>query len=365
MENDFQNSIVDPRYLQSISFGALYNNLTKCCNNIRWKNSVTSYEANALRNTYKLRQEILNGKYQLQKYLCFIVYEPKKREITATRLRDRQLQRSLCEYLLYDDMTRGFIYDNAACQIGKGINFALDRMECFLHRAFIEYEGNNFWYLKCDIHHYFASTPHWVAKQAIAKRIKDPNVLALCYQIVDSFSSTGYGIGLGSQISQLIQLAVLDPLDHYIKEVLGIRYYIRYMDDFILIHNDKEYLRYCKEQIQNYLAGIELQLNHKTTLQPIKNGLVFLQWRYKVTDTGKVLMLMAPDKPKRYRTKLAKLNELVECGTITREHLDKCVECWINNAERGDTEEVVSMMEYYYDSLITSIGGFCGYGICG
>lgn len=99
-------------YEQVISFDSLYKGLKKCCKNIRWKDSTVGYEGNALKNTYRLRQSLLNGKYRIDKYQHFTIYEPKQREIVATRIKDRQFQRSLCDNGFYEQITKSFIADN-------------------------------------------------------------------------------------------------------------------------------------------------------------------------------------------------------------------------------------------------------------
>lgn len=120
--------------------------------------------------------------------------------------------------------------------------------------------------MKCDLSNYFGSTPHDVAKASVRKRVKDEWVYQRVCDIIDSFNQDtdpNIGMGLGSQVTQLIQLAVLDELDHIIKEKLHIKHYIRYMDDFILIHEDREYLQYCLGVIKEHLAGLRLQLSAK------------------------------------------------------------------------------------------------------
>lgn len=108
------------KYRWAIQYGQLRKALKRCCRNVRWKPSVTGYEHNAARNTYALARSLENGRYQIDPYQRFMVYEPKKREIVATRLKDRQFQRSLCDNVLYDEITRHFIADNCACLRGRG-----------------------------------------------------------------------------------------------------------------------------------------------------------------------------------------------------------------------------------------------------
>ena len=140
----------DEYFDKAIEFGNLYRALKKSCRNVRWKDSVVGYEANALKNTYHLRQDLLKGKYRISPYQHFTVYEPKKREIVATRLRDRQFRKALCMAGLYDDMVEHLIHDNGACQTGKGTDFTLDRMTAHLRRYYLEH-GTEGWVLKCDI----------------------------------------------------------------------------------------------------------------------------------------------------------------------------------------------------------------------
>ena len=98
-------SMKDKTVDDAITFGELYKGLKKSCCNVRWKDSVTGYEANGLKNTYLLRQSLLNGTYKISGYQRFRVHEPKEREIVATRLKDRQFQRSLCDNVLYPQIT--------------------------------------------------------------------------------------------------------------------------------------------------------------------------------------------------------------------------------------------------------------------
>ena len=204
----------------AIEFGNLYKALKEACRNVRWKDSVVGYEANGLKNTYRLRQDLLSGRYKISPYQHFKVYEPKEREIVATRIRDRQYQRALCNGGMYEDFVEHLIHDNGACQNGKGTDFTLDRMVAHL-RKYYNKHGTEGWVLKCDIRKFFPSTSHEVAKMAVRKRISDQRAAQAVMDVIDSFGGD-VGIGLGSQISQLVELSVLDDLDHFVKERLGI-----------------------------------------------------------------------------------------------------------------------------------------------
>lgn len=108
-----------------------------------------------------------------------------------------------------------------------------------------------------------------------------------------AFGDEARGIGLGSQLSQLVQLAQLDPIDHYATEVARPAFYIRYMDDFLLIDTDREKLTAAAREIEKRLNALGLELNPKSQLLPLRSGFVFLKWRFHLTPTGKVIMRAA------------------------------------------------------------------------
>lgn len=330
-------------------FKALYKGLKKSCRGVRWKDSVTGYEANGLVNTYRLSEVLKSGKYRISKYQEFIVYEPKKRVILAPRLVDRQFQRALCDSGLYEDITEHLIRDNVACQIGKGTDDALKRMKIHLQRYYRRY-GMDGWVLKCDIHHYFASTRHDVAKAAVRKYVSDRRAAEAVCAVIDSFGGD-VGIGLGSQISQLVELLVLNDMDHYIKERLGVKHYIRYADDFILLHHSKHHLKCCLAKIKEMLKAIRLELNSKTSLYPIRQGIRFLQWRFRLTDTGKVLMLMEPKKAYKQRRRMKKLWKRENAGTAPHGATRESLRSFLANAQRGDTWKMQDRAKQFYKEI--------------
>lgn len=336
-------------YEKAISFDALYKGMKKSCRNVRWKDSVVGYESNGIANTLALCNALADGSYKISKYQIFTIHEPKERVIVASRLVDRQFQRSLCDAGLYRDITEHFIRDNVACQVGRGTDDALKRMKTHLHRYYAKH-GADGWALKCDIHHFFPETQHDVAKAAVRKYVGNDRAADAVCRVIDSFKGEK-GIGLGSQISQLVELLVLNDLDHYIKERLGIKHYIRYMDDFILVHEDKEYLRECRRKIAEKLAEIGLELNRKTGIQPLRHGIKFLQWRYVLTESGKVLMLMNPKKLTKQKRKMRKLWEKEQRGELDPGTTKASLVSFLANANRGNTWRMQRRMEQYYRSL--------------
>lgn len=333
-------------YEEIISYDCLKEGLRKSCKGVMWKDSVANYRLNAVKNTWKLRQDLLNGTYQIQAYHVFHITEPKVREIVATRLRDRQFQRSLCDNYLYEAVTKGFIHDNCACQIGKGVSFAHKRMGVHLRRYFNKH-GKDGWVLQCDIAKFFPSTPHETAKKAIRKRVKDDAIYQHIANIIDSFGGD-HGIGLGSQASQLIELVILDDLDHFIKERLRIKHYIRYMDDFILIHQDRSVLENALQEIRRRVEALGLKLNHKTHIFPLKQGIKFLRWRYLLTDSGKIVRRMDRRSIVRERRKIKKFGAKIGRGEIPERKLTESYSSWCAHAKQGNTNSIIRNMNVLY-----------------
>ena len=165
--------------------------------------------------------------------------------------------------------------------------------------------GADGWVLKCDIRKYFYSINHDVLKSQLRRIIDDPGVLWLLDLIIDS--TEGPGIPIGNHTSQWFAVLYLSGLDHMIKERLGIKFYGRYMDDFFLIHPDKDYLIYCLEEIKKFLVPLGLELNHKNGRVPADPGIDFLGFRTYMTDSGKVVR---KDTPRQQESDQAEVEEV-------------------------------------------------------
>lgn len=319
-----------------------------------WKDSVSRYYNNGLVSILKLANSLEDNSYKIDKYYEFTIYEPKKREIVSTRFKDRVFQRSLTDNYLYNKITNRFIYDNGACQIDKGTDYSMDRLNCHMQRYFRQH-GLDGYVLKVDMKDYFGSTSHDVAKTALRYSVEDEWVLSHTDKIINSFNqgkNPNIGMGLGSQITQLIQLAVLDKLDHYIKEELKIKYFVRYMDDLVLIHNDKEYLKKCLYEITINIESLGLKLNaKKTQIFPLKQGINFLGFKFKLTDAGKVIRLLLKENIKIRKRKLRKYKSLVDEGKMTREKADECYKAWKAHANKGNSYNLLKRMDEYYANL--------------
>lgn len=332
------------------SFDSLYRAMKICRRNVGWKDSMTRFTNDGLRSICKLRTSLLNDTYRIDDYYIFNICEPKPRKIIATKLKDRVFQRSLCDNYLTRALTKSFIYDNCACLEGKGPDFTRRRLERHLQQYYREY-GADGYVLTCDIKDYFGSTPHVTAKAAVRRRVDDEWAYSHVCKIIDSFNTKENlckGMGLGSQVTQLIQLAVLDDLDHYIKEKLKIKYYLRYMDDFPLIHKSKKYLESCLMEICAKVDKLGLTLNKKKTqIFQISQGVNFLGFKFVLTKTGKVIKILLKDNIKRRKRKIRKYKVCCDKGLMTKEKADDTNISWIAHAKKGNTYLVRQNMEKY------------------
>lgn len=332
-----------------ISFEALYNSMNKCVKGVLWKDGVASFYHNWIRELLRLERELHTGTYRERKPVFFTLTEPKVREIMSIAFRDRIFQRSLNDVAIYPATTRTFIYDNFACQQGKGTEKAKERLKEFLRR-FYRRHGTEGYVLQCDIKGYYPNMRHDVAKEILRKYLDD-EVYQLAAEILDNFPGE-VGFNPGSQIIQIIGITALNEMDHFIKERLRIKYYIRYMDDFLLISNDKKQLERSLECIKEILANMDMELNlKKTSIYPITKGIKFLGFYFKLKDTGKVVVSIDPKKVKHERRKLRRMANLVKKGLKSREKVDEHFESWKVHASYGDSYKMIQNMNSFYDSL--------------
>lgn len=334
----------------TISFDALYRSMLKCKSGVVWKGSVASYFLNGIERTLRLEQKLMNGTYKASPPVQFTITSPKKREILSIGFADRVYQRSINDNVLYSSMIKDFIYDNCACQQGKGTDFARNRLKTFLHKHYRKH-GRNGYVLQIDIKGYYPNMRHDVCKDTFKKKL-DPWTYAKCEKVLDEQYCGEVGYNPGSQMVQIAGISVLNPIDHYAKDFLGIKLYIRYMDDIIIIHSDYLYLKRCLNLISYQLETFGFECHEKKTkIYPLSKGIEFLGFTFRLTDSGKVLMNIKPDNIKRERRKLFRLVKRCKSGKITKKKVDDCYNAWKAHADRGQNKKVIMRMDAYYKSL--------------
>ena len=188
--------------------------------------------------------------------------------------------------------------------------------------------------LKCDITKFFYNISHEQLKAMVEYYFgHDPDIVWICNLYIDS--TPGKGIPLGNQINQGFALLYLDGMDKLIKYELGIEYYGRYMDDFYLIHPNKEYLRYCLEVISAYLETLELSLNGKTQIFLFKNGVNYLGFHTYVTPGGKALRRLKNQNKRNAQRKYRRMAKAVKEGRVPEAAFMQSYGAWQNHVSHG------------------------------
>lgn len=332
-----------------IGYEALWNSMMKCKRGVIWKDSVANFVLNAPQEIAKLTDQLHDGNYKPRPHKYFTIRYPKERQIMSISFRDRVYQRSLNDVAIYPAMARSFIYDNCACQKGKGADFARERFKCHLQRYFRKH-GRDGVCLKIDIKGYYPNMRHDTAKDTFRQKL-DPDAYAMAERILDDFPGE-VGYNPGSQIIQIAGISVLDGVDHYIKERLRVRQYIRYMDDMVLLLPDKGTAEKILADLTGRLARIGFEPHKgKTTIEPLARPIRFLGFDYRLTATGCVLMTADPQRIKSTRRKLRRMAAKAKRGEITRAKVDESYLSWKAHAAKGDSHNLIRRMDAYYHNL--------------
>lgn len=304
----------------------------------RKKQDVIDFELDLSYNLWSLYKQLKNRTYKVSGYKKFYVYEPKKREIQALSYADRVVQHNLCDLYLYPLLTSRFIYDNGACQKGKGTDFAIKRLVRFFVSQYKDV-GTDGYIIKADIRKYFDNIDHEILKQRLAGAVKDTDILGLLYGIIDSFNAdTGKGIPMGNQTSQLFALYYLDPLDRYIKETLRMPYYVRYMDDIIVLCDSKQTAKQTLKQMREIVENtLKLEFNQKTQICPSKNGVDFLGFHFYLTSSGKVIKRLRTQSKKKYKKRLKKMQTDFAEGRTELDDIKRSFAGFSGHLKRGHT----------------------------
>lgn len=216
-----------------------------------------------------------------------MIYDPKKREIQAIPYSDRIVQHSLYDNLLIPLMKHHLINANCACRVGKGTDYAIKLLRQFMTKHYKK-NGNSGYFVKLDIKKYFPSINHEVLYKKLARFNFDENINWLLHTVIDSYGN-GVGLPMGNQSSQCFALLYLDRIDRIIKEQLRIKFYVRYMDDMILLVQTKEEVAACLEKIRVEVLKEKVVLNHKSQIIKIKNGVEFFGWNFTFGKNGKII----------------------------------------------------------------------------
>lgn len=294
-------------YEKLLDLNNLYKAFNQSKKGVDWKCSIQRYEANVLHEILKLHDSLENGTYKQKSFYEFDISERgKRRHIKSLHITDRVLQRTLCDYVLTPVLYKYLIYDNGASVKGRGLEFSRKRLVAHLQKYYRKH-GNKGYVLLVDYSKFFDSIPHEQLMEMLKEKFDDEKIIMLLQDIVDTFGPDK-SLGIGSQVSQIFGIYYPTKIDTYIKVVKGCKYYGRYMDDFYVIHEDKDFLKALLREVTEISDALGLTINKKKTqICRIDKGFIFLKIYHIVTDSGRIIRKPCKKTIARERRKLKKM----------------------------------------------------------
>ncbi|CAN5625862.1 RNA-directed DNA polymerase [soil metagenome] len=308
----------------------------------RYKSYVLEFNFNLENEIIRLQNELTNQNYKPGKYRTFEIFEPKRRMISAAPFRDRVVHHALCN-IIQPIFEKTFIFDSYA-----------NRKEFGTHRAlkqFTKFARSSKYVLQCDIERYFPSIDHEILKNLIRRKIKCRETLWLIDTIIDGSNAqetrnlyfTGdnlftpferrRGLPIGNLTSQFFANVYLNALDHFVKEKLKIKKYVRYVDDFSLFGDDRAFLQSARFEIKNFLENLRLRIHKiKSQLFETKIGANFVGFR-----VFSELIRVKSDNLRRARWRLRRMVEDYKSGELEFEKVKNRLQSWSAHLEYADS----------------------------
>lgn len=305
-----------------------------------YKNEVVNFEFNLENNLMNLMHNLYDGTYRLGKYFSFKVYEPKERFIQALPYKDRIVHQWYVEEFIKPHIVPKFINTTFACLEDKGTHKAVEEIQRQM-RIMQRNEGN-FWILKCDIRKFFYSIDANILFDIMKKYISDKNLLYLTQILIFNgpVNSNQIGIPIGNYTSQFFANIYLNELDQFVKRELKIKYYTRYMDDFVLILKTKQEAISTKKLIENFLEkNLHLELNEKSRYYPHKMGVNFCG--YRIFTTHRLLRL---NSKKKIKKKVKKWNLLYHSNTLNINYSLQSLNSWLGHSSHCNSYKLQQKM---------------------
>lgn len=276
-------------YDDIFSFSSLYRAYKTCLKGKRHKREAIIFSLNLSQNLWSLYYDLKYHRYRIDGYHEFKIFDPKERMIQAISFKDRIVQHALVDGYLMPLLSKQFIYDNVACQKGKGTSFTHQRLRAFIHRYLGDRHG---YFVQIDIHKYFDSIDHEILKDILKGIVTPPILFEFLCQIIDSYHPReGIGLPMGNQTSQCFALLYLSNIDHYFKEKCHVKFYLRYMDDIILYANNKHDAITLLHEAKTKVSSLKISLNPKSHVSSCSNGFEMIGWRYRFTRNRTIIRL--------------------------------------------------------------------------
>lgn len=317
-------------FYEKLKFSKMLEAYERASKNKHKCREVILYELDLANNIIKTLKSLYNGNYKVGTYHKFKVYEPKERIIQSLPFQDRIVQQWYVEEFIKPIFVPKFIEDTYACIEGKGVHKGVKKLNKYMY----EYSKKNkdFYILKCDVSKFFYSINKQILFNIIERYVKDKAFLKLTKILIYSDNNT-IEIPIGNYTSQYFANIYLNKLDHYVKEQLKVKYYVRYMDDFILLLKDKEQCKEILQKIRKFLEEkLELKLNKKTNYFKAKQGVNFCG--YKIFSTH---ILLKKENKKKIKNKVKKWNKLYSKNNLDLRETTIKLNSWIGHAQNADT----------------------------
>jgi len=301
------------------------------------RNDIQIFDRHLEDNIFKLHSDLHERTYKRDSYEAFFVIDPKRRHIHKANVTDRIVHQALYSKL-YPIFDRRFIYDSYSCRNNKGTHRAVIRLRDFLRK---ESENNtrNCFALHCDIEKFFASANTAILFDLIEKHVGDESSLRLIKEILDSFS---HGLPLGNLTSQLFANVYLNELDQFVEHSLRVNHYIRYCDDFVIIHRSKRELQKYTETLRDFLwKKLHLRLNEKK--------IIIRKYSWGIDFLGYIVLphyiLPRTRTKRRLIKKLFRKLEMKKKREITTESLDQTIQSYLGYLQHGDTHKLTEKLK--------------------
>ena len=327
-----ENSI----YTNTFSKENIVQAFDNCAENTSWKPSVAYLGNKTTLSSLMLYEDLKNKTFEpSNEFNNFTINERGKiRDISAPKYLDRVFQKCLCDNYLVDKLRKFLIENNFACLKRKGINYARKRFARDLERCLLITSEKAIYVLSVDFRKYFYSINHDILKFRLSKIIEDEDIKEILFKTIDTFGEKG--LGLGSQVSQILSVYFANAFDHYIVNYKHFKYFGRYMDDSYIICDDLKMLEkliseisyFCKKFLDLDLSENKIKIT-KIYKSNQKSNVVFIKCKYTVLN-GKIISTEHPDPKffKREARRLFSFKEKLINGYMDISEIENLYKSW-------------------------------------
>lgn len=328
---------------EKLTFIKLVEAHERASKNKRTHKDVILFEMDLESNVANLLKQIKTGTYHMGKYHEFYVYEPKKRLIKSLPYKDRVVHQWYVEEFIKPYMAPRFISKSFACIEERGAHKAVDYLQKYMRIMKRNY--GNYYILKCDIKKYFYNIDRDILFRILSRYIRDKKLLDFTKLLIyEDDTGEKIGIPIGNYTSQYFANIYLNELDHYVKETLRVKYYLRYMDDFILLCKTKEEAREYRNLIEVFInEKLHLEFNKKTRYYPNSMGVDFCG--YKVFETHRLIRKRSKDKMRR---RIRKWNKDYRAGNLNLKEVEESWNAWLGHIKHANC---YTLQNRYHDLM--------------